>query len=232
MRIRSSSFCLALLAALAACPSARAEPTPADIESARALYVKGLELRDGNDLAGSLERFRAAHALAPTPITALELGRAQMLANQLLDARETLLTVERLPVRADESQKAAQARVEAAKIADQLRARIPAVRIAFAPPPAIPARHDRRDARPGRSRSRRRRAPADCPQQNVCCYERTATGLVSSCHDDCKGDDGRRTQACKTTAECLDGTCAVRACSADAGLASVETCAPILGLCP
>jgi hypothetical protein len=72
---------------------------------------------------------------------------------------------------------------------------------------------------------------ADCPAAQVCCYENTAGGLTSACHTDCAGGGGTRTQACRLASECLSGTCAVHACS-DGGTASVETCAPISGLCP
>lgn len=106
---------------------AHAEPTPADIESARALYVQGLELRDRGDLGTSTERFQAAYALAATPITAVELGRAFTLQQRLLEARDVLLSVERLPLRADESVKAANARVEARALAEQLRTKIPSL---------------------------------------------------------------------------------------------------------
>ncbi len=118
---------------------ARAEPSPADIESARGLYVEGLELRDRGERAQSLQRFRDAHSLAATPITSLELGHALVLVGRLLDAREVLLSIERLAVRADESQKAANARMDARVLAEQLKGRIPAVRVYFSPPtPALP----------------------------------------------------------------------------------------------
>lgn len=121
-----------------ACGVARAEPTAADVESARALYVEGLELRDKGELAESLARFRAAHALAATPITALELGRAESLVGNLVEAREVLLSVERLAPSPSESEKAKHARGEAKALAEQLRARIPAVRLAFDPPQPTP----------------------------------------------------------------------------------------------
>lgn len=81
---------------------------------------------------------------------------------------------------------------------------------------------------------------ADCPATvladggklpQVCCYERANGSIVgSSCHADCAGGGGSRTQACRTNAECLTGTCAVRNCS---GLVSpVETCNPIPNICP
>lgn len=126
---------------------ASAEPTSADVESARALYVHGLELRDQGDLRGSLRQFRAAVSLAPTPITMFELGRSHSLVGELVDAREVLLAVERLPVRSDESPKAAAARSEAKDLAESLRGRIPSVILELGSP-AGPKAVVRVDGRP------------------------------------------------------------------------------------
>ncbi len=140
MTTRSSRFvtvaCLVLAAAGASAPRAHAaEPTLADIETARAMYVEGLELRDRSRLADSLARFRGAYALAATPITALELGRAYMLVGQLLEAREALLSIERMPPKPEESQKAVNSRVEARALAEQIKGRIPSVHVSFDPKP-------------------------------------------------------------------------------------------------
>src|SRR5262249_10259013 len=64
------------LALALATGAARADTNTADVESARALYHDGRALRDAGDLAGSLAKFKAAHAVLPTPITAIECGRA------------------------------------------------------------------------------------------------------------------------------------------------------------
>lgn len=140
MTIRFSSALSAgiLMVALAISRDALAEPTAADVETARGLYVEGLELRDGGKLEMSLGRFKAAHALAATPITSLELGRAHALLGELVEAREVLLSIERLPVQPGESAKAANARVEARAMAEQLRDRIPGLRIVFSPEPPSP----------------------------------------------------------------------------------------------
>ena len=141
MTTRSSSppatvLAALVLAALVSSRPAAADPTAADVETARGLYVEGLELRDGGKLEMSLARFKAAHALAATPITSLELGRAHVLVSELVEARDALLSVERLPVHPSESAKAASARLEARAMAEQLRDRIPALRIVFSPEPA------------------------------------------------------------------------------------------------
>jgi hypothetical protein len=143
MTTRFSSSLVLLLVAIAialAAPAARAEPSAADVETARSLYVEGLELRDKNALPQSLARFRAAHALAATPITALELGRAHVLVGELVEARDVFLSVERLPVSPTESPKAARARVDAAALAEQLKTRIPTMRVLFAKTPPAPPR--------------------------------------------------------------------------------------------
>src|SRR3954467_5794820 len=92
---------------------ARAEPTAADSETALQLFKDGKALRESGDLAGALGKLRAAYALVQTPITALELGRTQMALGQLVEARDVLLTASRIPVRANESAKAGEARIEA-----------------------------------------------------------------------------------------------------------------------
>jgi hypothetical protein len=131
---------VALVFSLVHARAAAAEPTAADVETARALYVEGLELRDRGDVETSLERFRAAHALAATPITSLELGRAMSLVGQLVEARELLLLVDRMPPNPSESAKATHARTEARTLAEQIRPRIPTLVVGFSPSPPRPPR--------------------------------------------------------------------------------------------
>ena len=59
-----------------------------------------------------------------------------VLLGNLVEAREVLLSVERLPPSPSESEKAKHARGDARALAEQIRARIPAVRLAFDPPQA------------------------------------------------------------------------------------------------
>ncbi len=68
---------------------------------------------------------------------------------------------------------------------------------------------------------------ADCPNQDVCCFESNGGPIVASCRQDCNGGD--RVQACKTQAECQGGTCTVHTCTFGG---SVETCDPIANVCP
>jgi hypothetical protein len=105
----------------------RAEPSTGDFAQARVLLNQGLDLRDAGDARAALDKFEAANALAHTPITALELGRTYAGLGQLVKAREILLSVARLPERAEETDRSKAARLESERLADDLRARIPTV---------------------------------------------------------------------------------------------------------
>lgn len=121
-------FVLPLVVLLGGPAVARAdEPSPVDSENALQLFKEGKALRERGDQAAGLEKLRAAHALVATPITALELGRAYAAGGQLIEAREVLLGVSRLPVRKNESQKASEARKEADRLAAELRPRLGAI---------------------------------------------------------------------------------------------------------
>lgn len=111
--------------------AARAEPTAADLESARGLFKKGKELRAAGDLAAALEKFKAAHALAGTPITGVELGRTHMLRREWVEARDAFLAVGRIPTKANESANAKAARAEAAGLAAELEPKIPSLLVSI-----------------------------------------------------------------------------------------------------
>jgi hypothetical protein len=130
---------LAIVATLAA-TTAYAEPTAADLESARELYREGKELRQRGDLRGALERFKAAHGYGQTPVTGVELGKAHMQLGELVEAREVFLSIARLKVASDETDKSAQARAEAAELAEQVRGKIPTlvVKVSGTPPNTEP----------------------------------------------------------------------------------------------
>lgn len=136
MRKKTPSGVVALVALLvgSAVPLAVGErsaiaqqPSAGDVAQARELYNQGLALRDKGDLAGAVEKLRAANALARTPITGIELGRAYVATGKLVEARETLLAVGRLPVTPQETARSTSARAEAARLAEQVRARIPSL---------------------------------------------------------------------------------------------------------
>ncbi len=129
--VLGTTLLLALPRASAAQPAQppAAQPSAADLESARELFKEGREARQAGDLRKAIERFKAAHAYGQTPVTALELGRTQMQAGDLIEAREVLLSVARMKVQSDETEKSAAARVEAADLADDVKKRIPTLSV-------------------------------------------------------------------------------------------------------
>jgi hypothetical protein len=100
-------------------------PSAQELETARTLYKEGKELRAKGDIRGALEKLQAAHALGNTPVTGVELAHTYVLVEMFVEARETCLYIGRMPVAPDETEKSAEARTEARRLADELRPRIP-----------------------------------------------------------------------------------------------------------
>jgi hypothetical protein len=129
--------------------------TTSDVDHARELFVQATEQRDGGDARGALDKFRTARDLAPNPVTTIELGRTYAMLGMLLEARETFLSIARIPIQPDESARATQARQDAAKLADDAKEQIDRIvasvrargddssrassSVATAPPAAAPA---------------------------------------------------------------------------------------------
>lgn len=107
--------------------SSASAQSASDLASARALYKEARELRDKGDAKSALEKFKAANALAGTPITALELGRTYAALGQPVEAQETWLSVARMKVDPKESDNAKSARAEAASLAQQIAPKIPSL---------------------------------------------------------------------------------------------------------
>ncbi len=123
-------FAVALAAALLAPAAAlAANPSAQDFATARALYKEGKDLRAAGKLDAALEKLKAAHALGRTPLTGIELARTQAQLKLLVEARETCLGIARLPVESDETARSAEARQDAAKLAEDLRPRIASLRL-------------------------------------------------------------------------------------------------------
>ncbi len=124
-----------VLAALLPAP-ALAQPSPADRETARTLMKHGDEKLAAKDFAGALKDYQAAHAVMQVPSTGLAVAKAQVEQGLLIEARDTLLQVARLPKDANEPAPLARAREEAAALALKLADRIPSVTITVEGPSA------------------------------------------------------------------------------------------------
>jgi hypothetical protein len=105
------------------------DPSASDKETARALMKDGEAKRSKGDHQGALQSFKAAHAIMNVPTTGLELGRTQNELGLLVESRDTLLAVTRMPVVAGESEQMAAAREEAQKLADTIEPRIPSLTV-------------------------------------------------------------------------------------------------------
>jgi hypothetical protein len=135
MRISSSGRhgACALFVALwlaTATSAARADgASAADMQTARQLLREGEDLKTQRDYPGALDKFRAAHALVPSPVTTRLLAFAYLDLGQLVEARETALVGLQMPKEASETGASAAARTEMQKLVADLALRIPSVNL-------------------------------------------------------------------------------------------------------
>ena len=129
MKRASSSWAWkgATCAWIAVASAAHAEPTAADKETARALLLDGRAKLAANDAAGALRSFEGAHAIMNVPTTGLDLAKAQAALGQLVEARETALSVTRMPSKDGEPEAFVDARRAAEELAAGLAPRIPSL---------------------------------------------------------------------------------------------------------
>jgi hypothetical protein len=102
-----------------------------DKETARALMDEGDTKRDAKDYKGALASYEKADAIMHVPTTGLEVARMQAQLGLLLEARETLGRVVRLPSKDKEPQAFVNARKAADQLSEELAKRIPAVQLAI-----------------------------------------------------------------------------------------------------
>ncbi len=112
--------------------AARAEPSLSDRETARSLMDDGDAKRDKNDVKGALKSYEAADAIMHVPTTGLEVARAQAQLGLLLEARETLGRVGRLPPKPTDPAAFTTARRAAETLMAELGTRIPSVTVVVA----------------------------------------------------------------------------------------------------
>ena len=108
-------------------PSAEAAPSAADRETARSLLKSGDAKYAAADYVGALEDYLAADSLMGVPTTRVSVGKAQAAMGQLVEARDTLLGVKRIPAAKNEGTAYIDARDEADLLAEEIGARIPAL---------------------------------------------------------------------------------------------------------
>ncbi len=124
---------LTLACTLSSAPVAHAQ-SDADRENAQVQYKAGNDARDAGDMKTAVEKYKIAYALVQTPVIAVALGKAELAVGQLIEARQTFLGVDRLPVKPKESALTTAARTEASTLAGPIEARIPTVTLKVARP--------------------------------------------------------------------------------------------------
>src|SRR5579864_9454433 len=87
----------AALGALFAADPARADPTAADRETARSLMQEARDLRDKGHMQDALKRFKAADDIMHVPTTGLEVAKTQASMGMLVEARDTVANIRKLP---------------------------------------------------------------------------------------------------------------------------------------
>jgi hypothetical protein len=112
-----------------AATSARADPTAADRETARALMQEGRELRDKGNLKEALRRFKAADDIMHVPTTGLELARVQVSLGLLVEALDTIATIRQTPPKPGDPEPFADARAKAEQLSASLNGRVPTITV-------------------------------------------------------------------------------------------------------
>jgi hypothetical protein len=106
-----------------------AEPSEAELATARALYRDAELLRRQDKLPEALARIEAAYRTVRTPIIALELARIDAQLGRFAAAYTVLRGIEEIPTSGRETDKGREARREAAAQAASLRERVAILRI-------------------------------------------------------------------------------------------------------
>jgi hypothetical protein len=110
-------------------PRANADGTPSKTQLARDLMKRASQLRAAHDFAGALHAFRAADDIMHVPTTGFEVARAEVQLGQLVLAHNTLEQVRMIPAPSDEPQAFKDAREYARLLEEEIRPRIPKIRL-------------------------------------------------------------------------------------------------------
>lgn len=127
----SKWICAALLggALIAVSPSAFADATPQEKEHARELMAEGRDKRDKNDLPGALDAFMKADAIMHVPTTGYEVAKTQQTLGKLVEARDTVDAILKLPTSPSDPPQFAEARSKADALGKELDAKLGRLKI-------------------------------------------------------------------------------------------------------
>jgi len=106
-----------------------AGPTAADRETARTLLEQGRTLTEKGDLKEALKRYKAADDIMHVPSTGVRVAKAQAAVGLLVEARDSLASILRMPEKANDPKPFKDARIEAAQLDAALASRVPSLLI-------------------------------------------------------------------------------------------------------
>jgi hypothetical protein len=118
-----------LVLAMAWTGAALADPTAADRETARSLMQEARDLRDKGHMGDALKRFKAADDIMHVPTTGLEVAKTQAAMSMLVEARDTIAGIRKLPSSPSDPAPFQDARTKADELDTALESRIPALNI-------------------------------------------------------------------------------------------------------
>jgi hypothetical protein len=116
-------------AGLLGAPSAHADPSASDRETARSMMTEGRELRDKGDMKAALQRFKTADSLMHVPTTGLEVAKAQVALGLLLEARDTIAAIRKYPQSPNDPAPFNEARSKADDLDTTVEGKIPSITI-------------------------------------------------------------------------------------------------------
>jgi hypothetical protein len=102
-----------------------------DRETARSLMQEGDQKKAARDFRGALARYQAADSLVHVTTTGLEVARVQVELGLLVEAREKLVEVARIPPKPGDPPVISEARAAALVLGDSLDSRIPGLRVSL-----------------------------------------------------------------------------------------------------
>ena len=109
-----------------------AQPTEIDKDAARAAVQQGDERMAEEDYKGALEAYKRADDIMGVPTTSIEVGRANLLLGQLVEAHAAFERASKYEYVDGEPEPFTTARDEARKLASELADRIPTVTVTVA----------------------------------------------------------------------------------------------------
>ena len=128
-RVLAASAASVLLTTLLTSGVAWAQPAAADRETARSLMQEGRDLRDKGHSQDALKRFKAADDIMHVPTTGLEVAKTQASMGMLVEARDTIANIRKLPTSPSDPAPFQDARNKADELDTALEGRIPALTI-------------------------------------------------------------------------------------------------------